>query len=86
MHVANFFRHLIRLLYLILTRFYTIGIECDVSFDVGDSCLRIMSIEDCFSPSPWRMMNNLKDELSEREQSRKISYETSVSIKIIYFG
>jgi hypothetical protein len=77
MPMPNHFRHLMRVLCLIFA-FYMIAIECGISFDAY-LCWRKMLIEDCFCSAPWRTYKS-KNELSEREQLRKISYAESVSI------
>ncbi len=79
--MPDYFRHLIRTLCLIFI-FYMIGIECGISFDAY-SRWRNMLKEDYFCPAPWRTYNS-NNELSERDQLKKISYGASVSIKIIY--
>jgi hypothetical protein len=70
MPMPKCFRHLNRVLCLILTLFM-IGIEYDICFGAY-SCWRKMLIEDCFCSSPWRMCTSSKSELSEREQTKKI--------------
>ncbi len=40
-----------------------------------------MLIEDCICSVPWRMWTTTS-ELGEREQTKKISFETRVSIEI----
>ncbi len=75
--IPNYFRHLIRVICLILTLFM-IGIECGISFDAY-LCWRKLLIEDCFCSAPWRTYNS-KNELSERELLGKFSYDASVSI------
>ncbi len=80
MPMPKCFRHLKRQNCLILTLFM-IGIECAISFD-GYSCWRKMLIEDYSCSAPWRMCTS-KNELSEREQTKNISFvKASVSIEI----
>jgi hypothetical protein len=80
MPIPKCFRHLNRGLCLIFT-IYMIGIECDISFDAY-ACWGKVLREDCFCSAPWRMWTS-NNELSEREQTKKIGFvKASVSIEI----
>ena len=79
MPMLKCFRHWNRVLCLILT-LYTVGIEFGNSNDAY-TCWRKMLIEDCTCSAPWRMCISTS-ELGEREQTKKISFETRVSIEI----
>jgi len=57
-----------------------IGIECDISFD-ANACWGKVLREDYSCSAPWRMCT-FKNELSEREQTKKIGFvKASVSIE-----
>jgi hypothetical protein len=79
MLMLKYFRHWNRVLCLILT-LYTVGIGFGNSNDAY-MCWRKMLIEDCFCSAPWRMCISTS-EFGEREQTKKICFETRVSIEI----
>ena len=72
MPMPNCFRHLNRVLCLILT-LYMIDIECGISFDDDYACWRKMLREDYSCSDPWRMCPPTS-ELSETEQTKKIGF------------